>query len=65
MKRNGRRRRRGTEWGGKTHLKRKIKRMLHLLRPKDNLSSANQKEAAVTQIGDVQGRVVKEGEEAC
>lgn len=51
--------------GGKTHLKRKIKRMLHLLCPEDNLSSANQEEAAVTQIGDVQGRVVEESEEAC
>lgn len=55
----------GNGMGGKTHLKRKIKRMLHLLCPEDNLSSANQEEAAVTQIGDVQGRVVEEGEEAC
>lgn len=55
----------GNEMGGKTHLKRKIKRMLHLLCPEDNLSSVNQEEAAVTQIGDVQGRVVEESEEAC
>lgn len=55
----------GNGMRGKTHLKRKIKRMLHLLCPEDNLSSANQEEAAVTQIGDVQGGVVEEGKEAC
>lgn len=51
--------------GENTHLERKIKRMLHLLRPEDNFSSANQEEAAVTQIGDVKSGVVEEGEEAC
>lgn len=43
----------------------KVEGVLHLRRSEHHLSTANEKEAAVTHIGNQQCRVVKQSQQAC
>ena len=47
----------------RTQLEGKIERVLHLVRPEHDLSSANEQKAAVTEIGDEERRVVQQCQE--